>query len=114
VLLSHARVRPPCAPWPKSKSPPRLTVGGIYLGMSLKAFRDLVIQPIEWQDGWAMVNFESKRKPTPEEFVGLPTDLQADMKNGAPRDYCDVMVSVSARFFHGHLEQFRVWKSETY
>lgn len=114
VLLSRARVRPPCTQWPTSKSPPRLSIGGIYLGMSLKAFKDLIIQPIDWQDGWAMVNFESKRKPSPEEFARLPTDLQVAMKNGDTQDYYDVVVSVSARFFQGHLDQFRVWKSETY
>jgi hypothetical protein len=35
------------------------------------------------------------------------------MKQGQQQDYMDVIVSIFARFSQGHLQQFRIWKTES-
>lgn len=111
--ISRNEVRAPCVLWPADRSPPPLVIGAVHLDMTLSEFKQVVNRPIIWTDGWAMVTFESIRKLSPEEIARLPPEVSAMMKQGQQQDYMDVIVSVSARFSKGHLQQFRIWKTET-
>jgi hypothetical protein len=70
-------------------------------------------RPIIWADRWAIVTFESVRKLSPEELARLPPEVLAMMNQGQQQNYEDVIVSISARFSKGCLQQFRIWKTES-
>jgi len=111
--FARNEVRGPCALWPADKSPPPLVIGKVHLGMTLSEFKQVVDRPITWTDGWTMVTFESVRKLSPGELARLPSEAQDMMKQGQTQDHMDVIVSVSARFSKGRLQQFRIWKTDS-
>ena len=111
--ISRNEVRGPCALWPADRSPPPLVIGKVHLDMTFSEFKQVVNRPIIWADGWAMVNFESVRKLSPEDLARLPSEVLAMMKQGQMQDDMHVFVSVFARFSQGHLQQFRIWKTES-
>ncbi|UQS16158.1 hypothetical protein [Pseudomonas sp. HS6] len=111
--VSRDEVRGPCALWPADKSPPSLVIGAVHLDMTFSEFKRVVNRPIIWTSNWATVTFESIRKLSPDELARLPPEVSTMLKQGQHQDYMDVIVSISASFSKGHLQQFRIWKTES-
>ncbi len=105
--------RRPCAEWTASLATPNLFIGGIKLGLSLEEFTNIVGAPVRMEGNKAYTFFENKRTMTEKEILRLPKEVQAMVKRGEQQNYFDVVISIIATFSNGHLEELKIWKTET-
>lgn len=109
IGLSISRApRENCASWPSDRAVPALAISGLRPGMTKQQFESVVGVQVIWQkddDGYAF--FESRRKPTREEWAFMPADIRDDAMY-------DVSVTVTGSFADGKLVEIEVWKIETY
>ncbi len=111
--LAKATDRQPCSKWPSQRAMPKLTIAGLHLGMSLYEFTQQVGAPVRNEGRKAYAHFESKRQMRQEEIQRLPAEVQKMIQTGEQQNYYDVIVSITARFNKGQLEELHIWKTET-
>lgn len=112
IELSSPAARPNCVPWPASIPQPRLTISGIYVGMTKTEFQRLLPAARSIEDGRLIVSFESKMPYTSKEMQSRAV-AASQSRNEGLQDYWDVVVSIIGRFEKGRLSEVRVWKTAT-
>ena len=102
-----------CAVWPGRRAAPKMSLGGLRLGVTQTEFSRSFATHIRWGKGVAYVAFESKLKMTPTEIESLPEDVRLATLAGTMQNYYDVLVSITGVFTDGKLSTLEVWKTES-